>query len=300
MKYFRKKETLVQNMAFMAIVAALNVVISLVAAFSITFSLLLIIFLPLISALTEILCKDKYYPIYALATVGLCIVSTLWNIETTLFYVVPSVLTGFVFGFVLKHKIKPIYSVAIASLIQGGLTYATIPLIKAVLQVDIINTFKVALNLTESAAFDIIVPSAIFMISVIEMTLAYVVIQAETNKFGLEINEEGQDYIISISTILTSGLIIAFYFITLKIAYLLLFISLFLMVYLIVKEFSIKAILPLILDGVSFVTSFLLYVLFNGGQMIQYSNLLLFGTMPLLVAIINLVYSLLKKPNAKE
>ena len=213
MRYLRKKETLVQNIAFMAIVAALNVVISLVAAFSITFSLLLIIFLPLISALTEILCKDKYYPIYAVATIGLCIVSTLWNIETTLFYVVPSVLTGFVFGFVLKHKIKPIYSVIVAALIQGGLTYATIPLIKAVLQIDIINTFKVALNLTESAAFDIIVPAAILTISVIEMTLAYVVIQAETNKFGLEITEEGEDYIISGSTIVTSGLIIAFYFI---------------------------------------------------------------------------------------
>ena len=90
-----KRETLVQNIAYMAIMAAINVVFVLITTLVPALLFLMIFVLPLTSTMVTLLCKKKYFPIYAVATIGLCMVVTLWKIDDTIFYVIPSIITGF-------------------------------------------------------------------------------------------------------------------------------------------------------------------------------------------------------------
>ena len=299
MKFFNKKETLIENMTFMAIMAIINVIVSLVAGFSVIASLFLIIFLPLVSALTEIVCKDKYYPIYAVVAIGLSIVTTLWNIETTIFYTIPSILTGFIFGFILKHNFKPFYSVVLASLVQAGFVMLSILFINYVLEIDIVNTFKTSLGLIDSPIIAIIFPSAVLLAGFIEMSLAYFVIQAEAVKFGISLKEEGQNYIIPVIAFVSSASLFGLYFLDLTTAYFFMFLSLFVISYVVVLAIVQKDILLLVLYGLYVVITIILYVLF-GSKLAPNSGFLLLGSFPLLVSLTNLSYSFLKKKDNKE
>ena len=116
MKLFSKRETLLQNMALMGIMAAINIIVAVISAFAPVASIFLVLILPLSSTLVEIYCKDRYYPIYAVATIGLSLVATLWNMETTIFYVLPSILTGYIFGLMSKKNVPAIYSILSASI----------------------------------------------------------------------------------------------------------------------------------------------------------------------------------------
>lgn len=299
MKFFNKKETLIENMTFMAIMAIINVIVSLVAGFSILASLFLIIFLPLVSTLTEIVCKDKYYPIYAVVAIGLSIVTTLWNIETTIFYTIPSISTGFIFGFILKHNFKPFYSVILASLVQCGFVMLSILFINKVLEIDIVTTFKTALGLIDSPVVSIIFPSAVLLAGFIEMTLAFFIIQAEAEKFGIKLKEEGQDYIIPIIAFVSSASLFGLYFLDLTTAYFFMFLSIFVISYVVVLAIVQKKSVPLICYGVEIIITIVLYIVLNT-KLAPYSGFLLLGAFPLLVSLTNLVFSFLKKKDNKE
>ena len=89
----KKKETLVQNITYMAIMAAINVVFVLITVL-VPFLFFLIVFvLPLTSTIVTLHCKKRYFPIYAVATIGLCMICTMWQIGDTIFYVIPSVIS---------------------------------------------------------------------------------------------------------------------------------------------------------------------------------------------------------------
>ena len=60
---FKEKETLLQNMAFMGIMAALNVLLSCLGAYVPIAGIFVMIFLPFFSAVTAMICKWRYYPI---------------------------------------------------------------------------------------------------------------------------------------------------------------------------------------------------------------------------------------------
>ena len=64
MGIFSKRETLVQNIAFLAIMAAINVVLLLLATLLPYLLLFLTMILPFVSLLVTIYCKKRYYPMY--------------------------------------------------------------------------------------------------------------------------------------------------------------------------------------------------------------------------------------------
>ena len=69
----------------MAIFAAINIVLTLIANFVPFVTVFLVIFLPLTSAIVEVACKDKYFPIYGFGTLGLCIAVSFWNLDSVIF-----------------------------------------------------------------------------------------------------------------------------------------------------------------------------------------------------------------------
>ena len=115
MEVFYKKDSLIRTICFMAFFVAINVVCSFVAVYAPLVSIILIIILPLTSAVVEINCKDRWFPIYAIATLGLSIVASLSAIDFTLFYLVPSIVTGYIFGLMAKKGFPNLWGIFIAA-----------------------------------------------------------------------------------------------------------------------------------------------------------------------------------------
>ena len=76
---FKKRETLTQNIAYMGLMAAINVIFVLLTYFVPFLIFVLVFVLPLTSVVVTIFCQKKYLPIYMLATIGLCLITTFNN-----------------------------------------------------------------------------------------------------------------------------------------------------------------------------------------------------------------------------
>ena len=122
MKIFSKRETILQNMTTMAFFAAINIIICLVSSYVPFLSIVIIFVLPLVSALVEIYCKDRYYIIYAVASLLLSMLVTFDNFQTALFYLFPALVSGYCFGLCAKKimLILPILLLSSCSIYQSS------------------------------------------------------------------------------------------------------------------------------------------------------------------------------------
>ena len=159
-----KRETLTQNITYMAIMAAVNAIFSLIAALVPVVSLFLMIVLPLSSAIVFLFCKHRYYVIYAFATIALCLLVTIFDMSFTIFYVLPSLITGYLFGLFIKYRLHAIWIILITSIAQGLFSALTIPLINVLFEVNVIDTFKGIMQVTASTNVDIIIPTFLFFL----------------------------------------------------------------------------------------------------------------------------------------
>lgn len=292
---FSKRETLTENIALMALMSAINIIICVLSAFLNVFSIFLILVLPLVSTLVEIYCKDRYYLIYAFASLGLSLIATLWNIETTIFYLIPSLITGYLFGLLAKKNIPSIYSLLLTSLVQMGLTMGEIPLINFIFDVNIINTFKTFFKLNESVNVDIIIPSFIFTISLIQMSLSYLIISNELIKLKIEEYENDKfDYLNCAALLFFSILSMLFSFFSLETSYLFFLISLYFVIFIIGKTISKKCIPEIITFIIALIISIILYALFNASQSMK-ANILLLNIVPSSIGLIDIIFLVLKR-----
>lgn len=278
---FKEKETLLQNMAFMGVMAALNVLLSALGAYLPITGIFIMILLPFFSAVTAMICKWRYYPIYAIATIGVSICATLWHTEFTIFYLVPSVITGFFFGLCFRLKLNGTYSLLFTSLIQFGLTYLAFPIIQAIYGVNIIDAFLILFQLQDSANAIIIVPSFIYLISLAQMVLSYIILNNEIKKFtDDQVNQN--DWIIKLIGLFLAVIVIPFAFTYVSIAYLIMFVSLFITISVFIETIfnknKVEIIASSILLSIGFILIFALYSLIKmpcAFLLINASNILL-------------------------
>lgn len=299
MKLIYQRENLVKSIPLMALMAAINIIVAELSALSLFASIFLILVLPLTSAIVELCCKDRYFPIYAVATFGLSLALTFWNLETTVFYVFPAIVTGYIFGLLAKHKIPTVWSIFAATLAQTGITYGLIPLINFIFQVDLIDTFKVLFHLQEMVYIDYIIPTFIFLISLIQTSLSQIVVSIELEKFGIK---EEVKFVSNVAAygcgILFALLIIPFYFFNLKFAYVYLAISIYFSVFALTMAIVNKRYLELIPSGFVSIINTVLFVLLNS-YLKEASQFLLFGFLSLCICLISLVFSFLRKKKEK-
>lgn len=299
MKIFSKRETLLENMTLMGIMSGINIIIAVLAAFFPVFALFLVLILPLTSTMVELYCKDRYFPIYAFATMGLSLVATLWNMETTLFYVFPSILTGYIFGLMSKKNISSIYSVLAATIVQAGITIAFIPLINFVFDVDIIFTFKTFFKLTSSTYVDEIVPAFIFAVSLIQVALSYIIVSGEIKKFGFaEKDSSKYRFIYQLACIVSCLAVIPFAFFFVKASFVFLMIGLYFAVFIILDFIYDKTWFTL---GVSLAGIPITVIVFAAASSKLSGSLpmLLLGVTPLWIGLISIAFSLLKRDAKK-
>lgn len=299
MRLIYQRDTLVKSIPLMALMAAINIIIAELAALTPLVSIFVILILPLTSTIVELCCKDRFFPIYALATFGLSLALTFWNIETTIFYVFPSIVTGYIFGLLAKHKIPTIWSIFTATLAQTAITYALIPFIDFLFQVDIILTFKTAFGLKDMLYVDVIIPTFIFGVSLIQVSLSQLIVTQELNKFGMkdDLNRFSKTAS-AISGLFFSLLIILGYFLSLEVAYLSLAMSLFFAIYLLTNLFFEKKYFELIPVGVCLILNIVLFALVQS-YLKEASQLLLIGFISACICLISIVFSLLHKKKEK-
>lgn len=183
----KAKVTLTQNLTYMALMAAINVVFSLIAMFFPLSAFFLMIALPLTSVVVTLFCQNRYFVIYAVATVLLSLIVTMQNMEMTIFYVIPSLASGFLFGMMIKAKINPAYILLSAAMLQVAISYITIPIIEAIYGPNMIDVFLALLKLDQSPYMAHVVLPTIFTFSLAQTVFSYMIIQTEVQKFQYDV-----------------------------------------------------------------------------------------------------------------
>ena len=298
----KRKETLVQNITYMAIMAAINVVFVLISVL-VPFLFFLIVFvLPLTSAIVTLHCKKRYFPIYAVATIGLCMICTMWQIGDTIFYVIPSIISGFLFGFMVEKKVPSFWIIVITTLVQIGISYATIPLLNLISGKDVVVTFATVFGLGDFQYLNYVVPCFIFFISLAQQIIAYMVIREELPKFGYTLNEV-KELPLSLAIGTGASAVLAFIFAFIPycgpIAYLMSLIGLFFTCYAVIYLLLEKKVVIYISLGASFLVSVFLFALLYS-LMKEPLGLILVNIFFFTVSIIVLFNNYLLKPAQKD
>ncbi len=290
---FKEKNTIIENIAFMGIVAAINVLLSVLAAFLPITSIFILIFLPFFSSVVALLCKWKYYPIYFFATIGVALAATFWNIQFTLFNLIPSLITGFLFGLSFKKHLSGTYALLFTSVAQCAITFALIPLINVLCNTDIIDTFLKFFKLNDNPNAQIIVPSFIYLIGLIQMVFSYIVLNNELKKFKADNWTKNNNLLIYIGLGI-SLLLIPFIFFALSISYLFMFIGLLISVSLFIDLIETKKKGLIIISSVGFAFGFLSIFMFYSLVKMPYT-LILINISNICILLISLLYNLIRE-----
>ncbi len=295
MAFLNKKETLIRTICFMSFFVAINVVCSFLTTVVPLVSLILIIFLPLTSAMVEVLCKDRWFPIYAVATIGLSIVVSLSSIDFTLFYIVPSIFTGYIFGLFCKRNLPSMFAIFFASIIQTALSFAFIPLIQLITGSNLLDVLAKIFRISDRFWFDTSILLLFFAMSLIQVILSFIVVENELKKLGIQSEcKWNQERIADYSILISSVLALVFSFFYLPLAYFFVGVAYYFAVFVVIFEFISKTKFTLIGDCIALLIGIILYAALN--KFLQNgTDFVLFAIIPLLISVISISYSFLKK-----
>lgn len=189
---FKKRETLTQNIAYFALMAGINVIFVLLTALFPPLMFLLIFFLPLANTIVTVFCKKRYYPIYAVVTIGLCLLATFGiYIFDTFFYVIPSLITGFIFGVLIEKKINGIHILVATNFVQYLFTVLTFIILNSIFpELHFVDNFMNMLGLTNFAFKPVFICVFSLLLAFIQNLFTYFVLKIEIAKLGLEINTQ--------------------------------------------------------------------------------------------------------------
>jgi len=185
MGIFKKRESLVQNIAFLAIMSAVNIVLLLLSQLLPYLLILLTLILPFVSLLVTIYCKKRYYPIYILATIGLSFLVSFDAISNILFYILPGLLSGFIFGYCLEKEIPSNYSILYSAFVFVICSYACLLVCDYLFDQKLEEIYFIILNLERFTWRGFLIAPFIFAIGIIQSSLSYLTIAKEIKKLGI-------------------------------------------------------------------------------------------------------------------
>lgn len=295
MTLFSKKDTLIRSIPLMALMAAINVIFSLFTTFVPLAALILVIFIPLTSALVEIYCKDRYFPIYALATLGLSICVSLSAIDFTIFYLVPSIITGYIFGLVSKKGLSCLWGIFIAAVIQTGISFAFVPLIDLITGVSFLEKIQTILQIEDATYFANLIVLLFFLISLIQTVLSYVAVSNELKKFGVaKVDSRDWRLAVDLAVIISSGLAVGMFFVYTPISLLCVGFAGYFAVFSVFFEIKKMNKISLIIMGVLLLGSVFAFAGLN--QFVEKGKeFILLGIAPFCISLVSLGFYFLKK-----
>ena len=290
MALFNKKTTLVHNITYMAIMTAINLVFIVLDTYVPFLMVLLILLLPFVSAVVSYFCQKRYYIIYAVASIGLCMI---FNIADTIFYIIPALCSGFVIGLLLDKKIHPFWMILSSTLIEVALTYAFIPLINLMTNTDMVETFLTIFHLNEFAFKEELMHLFILFIALTQCSITHFVLLTEIKKLGVETDTRVNSfvpYIIGLFACLVAAAILAFAYRPLSFAVVAL--SFYFAIFLLIDIILAKRTFAYVLLGILVVSAFIFFVLFFT-KIDKPMGFMLFGLFPLAIGLVSFIKNVL-------
>lgn len=203
MKVFLKREKLVENIALFGLMVAINVIFILLSTFVPFFLFVLVFLLSFSSAIVTLLCKKRYFALYAVATLAICMVI---NISDALFFVLPALISGFIFSLFTERHVPTTITLFVSTLVQILFTYLSYFLINLIFNVSIIDTFFIIFKLTNFQYKNYLIAPFIFLISLGQIIFSYLIIETQLKKFGYEATDIPNKYYFNIVGMLISCL----------------------------------------------------------------------------------------------
>ena len=186
MFFFKERTTPAQYIAFLALMAAVNALFSVLLAFVPLSDLFVVLLLPLASAMVGLLCQKRYLLIYVIAAIGVSLATSAFDMQATFFYVIPAILSGTLYGF-LYHTKQPLpYLILYTALLTVGMNYLSILIIQGIYRSDIIAFFLEVLGLTNHPYVHDIIPAFLLTYALAQTALSHFVIQSFYSRFRLE------------------------------------------------------------------------------------------------------------------
>lgn len=292
MALFQKKTTVVHHITYMGLMTAINLIFIILARFAPMMMFLLILFLPFSSAVVAYFCKKRFYIIYAIATIGLCLI---FSLSDTIFYVVPAIISGFAIGVLLDNQIHPFWLVLITSVINAAITIAFIPLVNLLSNVPIVETILKAVKLTDFQYKLELVYMFVYFLSLLQCALTNFVLLADAKKIGIEIKEGVKSfapYIIGLELTVILSIDFAFFFKPLTFVFLIM--SFYFATYLLFDLLISKKIIVYTLLIILFIGSFVFFAIFYT-KLPAPLGLLLFLLFPISMGITSFIKNYLLK-----
>ena len=190
MKLFRERETPVENIAFIAMMAAIVALISLISALLPLSSVFVMVLVPLVSASCALFCKARYIPIFLLGAFGLAMALSAWNFINTIFYVLPSLITGVVYGVLWKLKVPGSISIFATGVVGFGLFLFSLQLVEWMTGVNMVRFLLTFLAKQDSPAAYEIFPLFALAYSLAQIALAHIFLTYELKRLGKSENSE--------------------------------------------------------------------------------------------------------------
>ena len=290
MKFFKKRENLVEAIAFMAMFAAINALFCVLASFFPLGGLIVLFVVPLTSMVVALFCKDLHYLIYLGASIPLCILSSFADISSAIFYAIPGLFTGGLFGILLKRKAPLYINLFACGVIEFLFFLLELPIIKATMSIDMKSGLLSFFRLSENEFATLSFFGFMALYTMVEMTLISIFALSILPRLGIDKPKENLIHVPAIfaSALSISGFIIGFF--NMEVAFVFLAYSLFWCIILIKDEFQALSWVYLIASGTIFLICFIFFAIgftYDKTHGLNYLNLF-----PLGIALIGAIRSL--------
>ena len=185
-----KKLTGVKALAFSSIMASITILLILVSNVIIGLGIISMLILPMCSTFISLKVDWKYRLVYFCA----CLITFIIDPSLTLFIVIPSLISGIVLGTLVSKYLQGYYVIFITTLCVSILQIGTTYLIDLIYEVNMIELFSTVLKIN-LVDFSNIYYFFIYTLSLIQISLSYMVISNELKKLNYEFNEKKNQYI---------------------------------------------------------------------------------------------------------
>lgn len=260
-----KKSKATSNLTFIALMSAVNVIFALLMTFLPVLSLLLYLMLPYITTMVILVCQKKYYLIYFIASIFLSFIINTQGIEYTIFTLLPSLITGTIFGICIEKKVNIGITIIISSFCQFLFSMATIPLINLIYTNDnhsILEVFKTILGENkEFLLYKLFLPIN-YVVALAQNIISFLLISSSITRFKVEIvtkNSNQLAYSCACITISILTILSALFFDNLMYLFLAMCISL---VSLIVLDLFENKTIGILITSISVIGFIILFVIF--------------------------------------
>ncbi len=201
-----KKKNMIQSLALSALMTSINAIIILISSISSAFfisDIILILFLPFITSFAFLFIDKKMAFCYVIASLVICLVI---NLEKTLFYLIPSLISGYLFATLIEKKVNIVWIITFTSIVNSLVSFGLFYVVKFIFSTSIYDAFRLLFGIDEDKASTIF-PLFIVVTSSIQTILNALIIIPELKKFDVFIKmDDSPNKILLITSITTSSI----------------------------------------------------------------------------------------------